>query len=282
MVREFYLMNEKNEKYSLMDIENYCLLTDPSGLGYEYDTEYEKLGNLFVESIRTLTQGRIGGTANFKSYENFRDFVNFVEAAKKLKISYKIPIENELVEYFRDVKMKSLSKTQKLPNGCISESVLVDCLSLWYQDEKTIYDINEQDIIWDFYWDPYFADYDVRSVVVNNDGHVDAPFQIEIPDYLKNPVIEILVDGKVINRLALEIEIQNGQKFQYSSKEGEIYLRVQNSNGTYTSLFTNDYVDINNENIFQLPQGNEVEIRMSAENNIMDGTVNVFKRYKVV
>lgn len=282
MVRQFNLINEKNETFSLMDIENYCLLTEPSGLGYEYETEYERLGNLFIESIRTLTQGQIGGTVNFKSYENFRNFVNFIESSNKLKISYKIPIGDEFIEYFRDIKMRSLSKTEKLPNGCICESVLIDCLSLWYQDDETIYDINEQDIIWDFYWDPYFADYDTRSIVINNDGHVEAPFQIEIPDYLKNPVIEVLVDGNVLYRLALEIEIQNGQKFQYSSKEGEIYLRVENADGTYTSLFTNEYVDLNNENIFQIPKGNEIEIRMSAENNIMDGTVNVFKRYKVV
>lgn len=29
MVREFKLLNEKGQEYSLMDIENYCLLTDP-------------------------------------------------------------------------------------------------------------------------------------------------------------------------------------------------------------------------------------------------------------
>lgn len=30
MVREFYLQNEKGQEYSLMDIKNYCLLTEPS------------------------------------------------------------------------------------------------------------------------------------------------------------------------------------------------------------------------------------------------------------
>ena len=30
MVREFRLINEKGQKFSLMDIYNYCLLTDPS------------------------------------------------------------------------------------------------------------------------------------------------------------------------------------------------------------------------------------------------------------
>ena len=33
MVREFKLINEKGQEYSLMDIENYCLLTEPSRIG---------------------------------------------------------------------------------------------------------------------------------------------------------------------------------------------------------------------------------------------------------
>lgn len=30
MVREFRLINEKGQEFSLMDIYNYCLLTDPN------------------------------------------------------------------------------------------------------------------------------------------------------------------------------------------------------------------------------------------------------------
>lgn len=33
MVREFKLVNEKGQEYSLMDIYNHCLLTDPSRTG---------------------------------------------------------------------------------------------------------------------------------------------------------------------------------------------------------------------------------------------------------
>ena len=32
VVREFKLLNEKGQEYSLMDIENYCLLTEPERL----------------------------------------------------------------------------------------------------------------------------------------------------------------------------------------------------------------------------------------------------------
>lgn len=54
MVREFKLINEKGQEYSLMDIRNYCLLTEPSGLGYSYNREYEQLGNTFVETFRKI------------------------------------------------------------------------------------------------------------------------------------------------------------------------------------------------------------------------------------
>ena len=39
MVREFSLLNEKNQMFSLMDIENYCLLTEPTGLGMTYEPD---------------------------------------------------------------------------------------------------------------------------------------------------------------------------------------------------------------------------------------------------
>lgn len=56
MVREFKLINDKGQEYSLMDIENYCLMTEPSGLGYGYSTEYEQLGNTFISNLRRVEQ----------------------------------------------------------------------------------------------------------------------------------------------------------------------------------------------------------------------------------
>lgn len=56
MVREFKLLNENGQSFSLMDIHNAVLLTDPSGLGYAYETEYEKVGNSFITNIRGIAQ----------------------------------------------------------------------------------------------------------------------------------------------------------------------------------------------------------------------------------
>ena len=73
MVREFNLINELGQTYSLMDIENYALLTSPMGLGYSYETEYEQLGNTFVTSLRKLVQGNITGILNFLKYDNYKN-----------------------------------------------------------------------------------------------------------------------------------------------------------------------------------------------------------------
>ena len=56
MVRKFKLINNLGQEYSLMDIENYCLLTEPNGLGYSYSTEYEQLGNTFITNLRRIEQ----------------------------------------------------------------------------------------------------------------------------------------------------------------------------------------------------------------------------------
>lgn len=56
MVREFKLLNENGQSFSLMDIHNAVLLTEPSGLGYAYETEYEKVGNSFIANIRGIAQ----------------------------------------------------------------------------------------------------------------------------------------------------------------------------------------------------------------------------------
>ena len=113
MVREFRLLNEKGQEYSLMNIHNYCLLTEPDGLGYSYTSEYEQLENTFVESFRKITQSQITGTLNFLSYDNYKNFIDFIEASEKLRFAYKIPFKNGSKEYLKDVRIQSITKTQK-------------------------------------------------------------------------------------------------------------------------------------------------------------------------
>lgn len=192
-VAGFFLLNEKGQTYSLMDEINYCLLTKVNGLGYSYSTDYIKSGNTFITVLRTVEQGLINGEARFRNYDNFKQFVDFIESSEKLRFLYTIPIQNgQRVEYLKDVAIKSITKDSSLEleeEKKISSTIIFDCLTLWYQDEETVYTINEmeEEMQWNFRWDARFSDYTSRSIVFENNGHIEAPLQLEMCNYLINP-----------------------------------------------------------------------------------------------
>lgn len=280
-VAEFYLINENKEKFSLMDYNNYCWLREPKGLGYSYIDNYEQINNAFINRLRKLEQGIINGTGRFKNYDNYKKFVNFVELSKKIRFGYKIPFKDLSITYYKNVEIKSVSKSYILDEDePLDEEIQFNCLTMWYQDQETVYTVGDEDIIWDFVWDSHFADYRSRSIIFENDGHTTAPLQFEMSDYLINPKVYVLFNEEKIFELELP-SIENGEKIMYSSKEMELYYKKQNLDGTFTNLFKEPYVDINKNNMFELPKGTS-EIVMEAENDILNAKLNLLPQYKVV
>ena len=50
MIREFSLKNAIGNTWNLNDLESF--LTEPDGLGFEYDVDYQQIG-IFLLSFRT-------------------------------------------------------------------------------------------------------------------------------------------------------------------------------------------------------------------------------------
>lgn len=112
MVREFYIENETGQRFSMMDMDKGCFLNSPTGLGYSYDTQYAQIGNNFIQNIRKLTQGKIGGELIFNEYDNYKKIIDFVESANYLKFVYKVPLKNGFTEYFKDIDISSVDKSE--------------------------------------------------------------------------------------------------------------------------------------------------------------------------
>ncbi len=258
MVRKFYLENEKGQKYDLMDRENYCFLNEPTGLGYSYSSDYLLLGNTFIENIRTMEKGEINGSLVTRYYDNINDFINFIEQAESLRFAYIVPFDKKsAVTYYKDVKIASLEKTEKeVSSGMLVTPVTFDCLSLWYEKNEIIYTITkkEREIRWNFRWASRFTSYSSRNIVFNNKGHVEAPISVEMEGYLINPCISVYVNSKEKYSLKIPLTLQEFEKLLYSTSDNNLYLYKQNTDGTLTSLFTNDYIDISKNNIFKLPK----------------------------
>lgn len=284
MVRKFELLNEKGQRFSLMDIENYCFLSDPNGLGYSYSTEYEQLNYTFIENIRRIEQEQISGTVNFLNYDNYKKFVDFIEEAENLKFAYTIPFQNGEKEYLKDINIQGLTKTQIQQNGVLSESITFDCLSLWYEETTAVYTIEAQsdEIRWDFSWDSKFADYDTRNLQYINKGHVEAPIMVEISGHVLNPKIELYVEGELYQTVSFNVDIAEYEKLLYGTKENDFYISRQKTDGTIESLFNLDVIDFENDNVIRLPKNKSCEIRLKADNEILNAKVTILEFYKAV
>lgn len=219
------------------------------------------------------------------NYDNLRALGDFIEKAKALRFSYRVPYEKGSREYFKNIAIVSLDKTEIQPNGVLSQAIVFDCLSLWYEENQTVYNATgEDEMRWDFKWDARYISFDTRSLVYNNQGHIPAPIMIEIDGEVENPKIEIVVDGDVAASIEVPVTVSRYEKFQYSSETGNLYIRKQLADGTYENLFTKAYVNINNDNIFKLPLGAS-EIRLTAndgEDEIPSATLTIYPQYKVV
>lgn len=281
MVRKFGLINEKGEEYSFMDIDKYCLLVDPTGLGMTYDTSYEKVGISFQKNLRQLEQGEISGTAVFSNYKNYRNLIDFIENSLELRFHYVVP---NVGEYYRDVLIKEISKTEIKLTGFMEETITFECISLWYSINEANYIIkaNEDEIRWDFKWDSRFISYSARNLVVVNNGHTEAAIKLSIDGEVVNPEIKLTVEGTEVQTIPFTCSIQEYEKFEYSSKDGDSYVRKQNTDGTYTSLFNLSVLEFNNNNVLKLPQGKSCELSITADDEIASATLQVFIYFKSV
>lgn len=285
MVRGFRLLNEKGQEFSMMDIYNHCLLSEPTGLGYSYQTEYEQLGNTFVENVRRAEKGQFDATVLFSKYDNYKNFIDYIESSEELRLAYKIPFETGEKEYLRDIQIQSISKSEIQTTGVLSESIVIDFLSLWYEENMTIYKIipNPNDEIrWDFRWNKRFADYDVRRLQFINNGHVEAPILVEITGRVLNPKLELYVEGQLYQTVSLNVEIAEYEKLLYGTKENDFYINRQKTDGTLESLMSLDIIDFQNDNVIKLPRKKSCELRLSADNGISSAQVTILVYYKAV
>lgn len=284
MVREFKLKNEKGQEYSLMDIERYCLLTEPSGLGYSYSTEYEQLGNSFFTNLRKLEQGIITGVANFLNYENFMNFGNFVESTKKLQFVYSIPYEGKKKTFYRDINIKSIGKSEKQKDGVLSETVEFECLSLWYEQNETIFKIQPQtdEIRWNFNWDTIFNDNSSQSINYENKGHTEAPINLEVEGPVSNLILSVYVNEELVQEIKIKANILKYEKLIYNSKANEFAIIKIKTDGTEESLFDLDLIDFENNNVIRLPKNKICELRLKADNAIENAKLTIFPQYVCV
>ncbi len=283
-IRNFYLENENGSRIDFQEINGHLFLYDIDGLGYEETINYEQIGDTFIPTSKKMVQNTITGTLEFdeETYDEYQKFSNFVYNAKELKLIYVPKLKNR-IEYYRDIDFIKIGKSEEDDFNILACPIKLKTKSLWYKKEDVIISLISTDgeVRWDFKWDSMFIDYDNKNIIYENKGHTESAIQVSMDGYIKNPTITVYQDDQIINELKIEIEIQEYEKFLFSSKDGNLYIKKQNTDGTYENLFKNPYVDVGNVNLFKLPIGTS-KLQIHADNDIQNARISIIEFYKTV
>ena len=284
-IRNFYFENEKGQRVDCQKINGGLFLYDVNGLGFEKEVEYVRVGNTYIKDIEYIKQNVIEGNLEFydMSYDEYKNFVDFILHSEKLKIIY-VPKLTNRVEYFRDIDFVKIAKSEGDDFNILKSPIQINCLSLWYRENIVNYSIEdvENEIRWDFEWDSRFNEYNSRSLNFINEGHTEAPIEVEIKGHVLNPKIELYVEGQLYQTVTFSIDISQYEKLLYGTKENDFYIMKRNADGTKTSLFNLDVINFENDNVIRLPQNKSCEIKISADNEVTNAQITILTFYKAV
>lgn len=284
-VRQFSLINEKGQEFSLMDYDNYCFLSSPSGLGIEFNIEYEQMGNSFIESMKKVRQGKIPGNVYFKNYDNYLKLGNYVFNSNSLKFKYIVPYDSGEKVFYRDVNILSLSKSEKDNKlGVLVSQIQFDCLTVWYE-LKSIdysYDDSTNALIWDFPWDSYFVDYGNRNIEFINDGQIDSVIELEVDGEFENMNLQLYVENELYQEIPITIRVEQYEKLFYSSKENEFEISKILTDGTKQNLFTLDNIDFSKDNVMRIPPNKSCKIVLDSTVDIESAKLKIYIYHLVV
>lgn len=283
-IRNFFLENEKGQQIDFQNISGKIFLYNVTGLGFSKRMEYNRVGTAFVKNKDELDQGVIGGELEFydNSYDEYKNFVDFVLQAKSLKLIY-IPKTSKKTKFYREVDVTQVDKREEDDYNILPIPITFHCKSLWYEENNFVYTVEEieDELRWDFEWDSRFTDYENRSVLFNNNGHVEAPMLLEMTGYILNPKVSVYVDDELVNELSVETTIDINEKFVFSTKDNDCKIYKLLPNGTIVNLVDSLTLSNNNSNFFKLPIGYST-IRLSAENEILNSKLTIYKEYIAV
>lgn len=282
MIRQFKLRNEYSREYNL-NVPDTAFLYEPSGLGYEMDYSFMRLGYSWVRNFMKDKQMEIQGTVVFTSHTPYQDaaeFLKFVRTSSKLTLVYTTAVG----EYLRDVDIVSYEKTEIVEAHTLQCPIVMIAKGLWYSNNVTKFSItidNTGDVLRYAYKFPSrFQSVVGGSVAVSNDGSVQAPFTVVFHGAIVNPSMVLLVDGEETARIDIIGEAGSGESIKYSSVDGDLYIYHEDADGVQTNLMAG--LDINNANFFKIPIG-ESELQFSAAETITQPIIiSMQKLYRAV
>lgn len=247
-MRLFYLENEVGDRMPLNN-ETGIFLSEPEGLGLDFGDTFASSGNgFFVLASSKYNQKVIGGKLNFMEdpYNKYHEFIGWLYRSQKLYFVYN-PFGTE---YYLDVRIGSLEKTEINKLGYMEIPAKFVCLSPWYIKDHSDGEIS------------YASEDDTDEEVmlrIQPKGHIPASIKLlfHYPIFIGNDFVLIGADtGNEYGRLSLSYASRDENNIlDYSSDYRDSHVYEINVLKEKTDLI--QYVNLSYNPFFRVPTNEE-------------------------
>ena len=266
-MRKFYLENEKGDRIGLNN-ESGIFLTDPDGLGIEFEDTFSDLTEGFYRSVaRKYVQKEFTCKLNFLDdpYGSYNKFSSWCMAAKKIFLIY-IP---KTREFFAQVEIQSATKKELNKYGTLVSELSIKYLTPWYLKSPLVITFRSDEIT-PFTWDQSTLDGpdilvsslgDEYSAEIEPSGHLPGALEIEFEGVAENPEFLLIgsESGTVYGDCEIDGDFSAGQKLLISTAYGDSYVKKIDGD-METNLLR--YVNLAKEPFFKIPLDEPCVLRM--------------------
>ena len=247
-MRKFYLVNEVGTAY-YFDYRTGTLIASIVDIGFKKDNTYVTYKNTYTKVDEKNPQATLEfGVVFLSGYQGYSDFLKYIRESKELRLFYEVKHDVKYVY----VAFKSISKTQ-LEYNSLSSNLVLDKLSLWQKIrnyEVTIDTIEGGKRYSYTYPYTYALSYSGQQLI-QNDGEVNAPLNLEIVGAVDNPRIEIYSGDELISTLQLYVSSADCTIKVHAEETNQYMVKIEN--GIETNIY--QLQDFNYENFLFIPNG---------------------------
>lgn len=271
-VRQFKLINKTGAEFNLMRLDAY--LHNPDGLGFAIESEVRRVDNTFILLDDYIAQAEPSGEIIFKGYEQYEEFVRFVQVGGCV-LGYK-PLD---VWRYLDVLI-SIGKSEiSYENKKLICPVTFTAISEWYESE----------VVYETYGEPpeHRKEYNYTypftymggtggTIEIHN-GLLESYMRIIISGVAENPRWTLTAEDGTEKEGKVNAIIGTGNVLVIDSHPATMEIAEYTASGAYVQDRYGDS-DFSTERIFPLPPGDSALAVLDDTSATIEARIEVRRR----
>lgn len=286
MIRKLFLRNAAGERWGLNGDRGVYAHT-LSGFGFSLSPNFADLGHGFFVPVSDAAepQNPVPFTITFtrNSYETYQRFVNWLAAAGRLTLGYN---PTGMQEYFRDVTINFLQKSEKNVVGWLEIPASFYCITPWYLPSPTTLDLGkageDESKRYDYEYndDLMYGEDSTASLSgeVVGAGHIPGAIELTYCGAITNPKIRLIgkISGKTYGVCSVSAVLCATDTLKFSSRSEASYVKKIAADGGETDLL--DALDLSTTPFFHVPVDEPCTISIESD-SAFEGTAALLVYY---